>query len=218
MQNLIISLVNEALLVIVKNMVSISNSCNSIQKKKQFLNEILRLFHLNFSFRRSALTQALSNGATAQDLKTHFDIKSWQQFQAYSSESKKLKLDESANTIPSDLESNISSGNNSAFWIQNQSSVQETDFLEETPLEPSTEAQARVEAEHSKKRFYVNSIPEKKDNIKLNPMYGEKKIVYVTPSGSQNQPKVPRRNHKKRNQFLTPEQVHKFLFDSSIGK
>ena len=165
------------------------------------------------------MTQALSNGATAQDLKTHFDIKSWQQFQAYSSESKKLKLDESTATtaIPSDLESNISA-NNSAFWIQNQSSVPEADFLEETPLEPSTEAQARVEAINSKKRFYVNSIAEKKDNIKLNPMYGEKKIVYVTPSGSQNQPKIPRRNHKKRNQFLTPEQVHKFLFDSSIGK
>ena len=210
-----ISLVNEPLLGTVEDTVSISNSYYLMLKK--VFNEILTLFHFDFSFRRSALTQALSNGATAQDLKTHFDIKSWQQFQAYSSESKKLKLDESATTIPSDLESNISA-NNSAFWIQNQSSVQETDFLEETPLEPSTEAQARVEAENSKKRFYVNSIPEKKDNIKLNPMYSEKKIVYVTPSGSQNQPKVPRRNHKKRNQFLTPEQVHKFLFDSSIGK
>ena len=48
--------------------------------------------YTGYSFRRSALTQALSNGASAQDLKTHFDLKSWQQYQVYSSESKKRKL------------------------------------------------------------------------------------------------------------------------------
>ena len=141
-------------------------------------------------------------------MKTHFDLRSWQQYQAYSNESKKLKLDE----ISSDQQQTTTTTEH--FW-NNPSASHQIDYMTESPLQPSNEAQARVEAEEEKKNYLksiegsgIDSLVEnKKTVIRLTPSFHEKKVVFVTPMTENQHIKVPRKHHKKRSLCLTSEQV-----------
>ena len=97
--------------------------------------------YTGYSFRRSALTQALVNGATPQDLKSLFDIYSWQQLQTYSTESQKyMKKADSVFMTESQVITNC----------EPEKNIVDEEIVEN--LGPSPDVKARLEAEESKKR------------------------------------------------------------------
>ena len=86
-------------------------------------------------------------------------------------------------------------------------------------MQPSNEAQTRVEAEELKKNYLksmgagVDSLVEnKKTIIRLTPSFHEKKVVFVTPMTGNQHVKVPRKHHKKRSLCLTADQVLLFNY------
>ena len=114
-------------------------------------------FFLGYSFRRSAISQALNSGATSAAIKTHFDIKNLQKVQ----------------TVSQDYEYSIPVYQPSQPYQSSQ---------EEKPIEPSPHIKAKVDALNEKKLEFIKTNKEV-NRVILQPTSTncEQKVIKVLP-------------------------------------